>query len=123
MRLAQPPGITSAPANGGLEAITELADGGLLALAEDLTVLRDDGRDWGAAWIGDGVGWEPLIYGLSNGFLPTSAALLPVGDVVVLERRAGFPFALAARLMRVPAAQLHPGARHRNGAPCATTHR
>lgn len=111
--LARPPGITSAPRNGGLEAITALADGGLLALAEDLVVLRDDAGEWGAAWMGDGNGWSPLAYHLSDEFQPTSAALLPDGDIIVLERRARIPEGLAARLVRVPGEAITAGARLR----------
>ena len=74
------------------------ADGRLLAITEGLAV---DGGVRG--WIGEarGGGWRPLVWRTSEGFVPTDAALLPSGDILVLERR--FP-PIGARLRRVPAA-------------------
>jgi hypothetical protein len=80
--LAAPPGLGRAPRNGGLEALTPLPGGGLLALTEGLSVpggLR--------GWHHDGQNWRALVYRTSGQFKPTDLAALPGGGVMVLERR------------------------------------
>ncbi|HLO76829.1 MAG TPA: esterase-like activity of phytase family protein, partial [Magnetospirillum sp.] len=76
-------------------------------------LLSEDGEDadglgWG--WIGRPGAWERLSYRRDGLFRPTSATLLPDGDVLVLERRFTLIGGVAARLVRIPAASLHGGA-------------
>lgn len=99
-----PPLLQDAPANAGLECLLRLKNGRLLAITEGLAV---DGGVRG--WIGDGRagGWQPVVWRTSGGFVPTDAARLPSGDVLVLERR--FP-PVGARLRRVSAESIVPGA-------------
>ena len=104
--LARPPGIRRAPDNNGMEAITLLADGQLLVIAEDA-----GSGDTTLAWIGDGVTWSPVGYVLTPPYLPTGAALLPDGDVIVLERRASLLRGIGARLVRVSAEDIRAGGR------------
>jgi hypothetical protein len=90
------------PANRGLETMVVLDDGRLFLACEA------DGREATLAWVGRGERWTTLTYPLSaNGpggvFRPSSAALLPGGDVLVLERR--FP-PLEVRLVRLTKASL-----------------
>jgi hypothetical protein len=98
-----PPGIEAAPANAGMEALTRLADGRLLALSEDFRT--DDGAAV-RGWIGPAP-WQPLSLRTSGGFVPTALAALP-GGALLVERR--FPF-LAIRLRRLAAADVRAGAR------------
>jgi hypothetical protein len=75
-----------APSNGGIEALTALGDGTLLAFAEELA-----GPDGTLGWITtkgpDGDGREsPISLAASDGYVPTGAATLANGDVLVLER-------------------------------------
>jgi hypothetical protein len=105
--LKAPPGIGRARGNQGMEAVTELADGRLLVIAEGLRLADDTG----AAWVGDGERWSAVGYGLNPGFEPTGAALLPDGDVIVTERRASLLGGFAARLVRLPRESLDGGAR------------
>lgn len=106
-RLPRPPGAEKAPRNGGLEALTALADGRLLAISEDNRLRPSTLR----AWIGDGRRWRALTYGKTAGYQPTGAATLPNGDVLVLERHYRPPFYLAVRIARIPKRLLKPGAR------------
>ncbi len=102
-----PPGIADAPNNEGIEALARLADGRLLAIAEGLPA----GPDAVAAWLWDGEAWSALSYAVSDSYRPTAAATLPSGDVVLLERRFNPIDGIAARVRRLAAAGIVPGAR------------
>jgi hypothetical protein len=88
--LSEPPGFSRLEPNLGIEAMTGLADGRLLALGE----LASHGPEEATAWIGWGRSWSlisyPLFYDQARSrasLRPTGAALLPSGGVLVLERR------------------------------------
>ena len=100
-----PPGLESAPANGGLEALALLGDGRLLAIAE----FQNDPGDAALrrAWLGGPGAWRATAYRPQPGFAVTDAAGLPDGGALVLERR----FALIeggfiCRLVHLPPAAL-----------------
>jgi hypothetical protein len=76
-----PPGLEKAPENGGLEAVVALASGRLLALTE-YWVQGDRIR----GWFDGPPDWKPLGYRFAGAFRPSDAALLPSGDVLILER-------------------------------------
>ena len=84
-----PPGLESAPANGGLEGLALLSDGRLLALAEQKH--GQAGPDSRAAWFGTLEGprilWRAADYLPQPGLDPTDVAGLPAGGALVLERR------------------------------------
>ena len=72
-----------APSNGGIEALTALGEGTLLAFAEELS-----GPEGTLGWITNGDGMEsPISLASSDGYVPTGAATLADGDVLVLVRR------------------------------------
>jgi hypothetical protein len=80
-RLAPPPGLESAPLNGGVETIVSLGDGRLLLLLEDggpgpLT----------PGWIGQPGDWRRIALLTERPLRPSDATLLPDGDLLVLER-------------------------------------
>lgn len=100
-----PPGMRELARNLGVEAIAGLSDGRLLMIAED-----GEGDDI-PAWVGGREGWKRLSYRRTGNFHPTDAALLPSGDVLVLERAFSFLEGFAARIVRIPAATIVPGAR------------
>lgn len=103
-----PAALARAPINGGIEAMTALADGRLFVIAEAL--VDGDGL---AAWLlepGAGASSVVLQYVPAPGFQPTGAATLADGDVLVLERRFTV-FERAARIVRIPATDLRAGAR------------
>lgn len=102
-----PPGIERAPRNGGLEALTVLADGRILAIAED---LAPDGQDaLRMAWLGGPGRWQALSYRPASGHLPTDAAALPDGGALVVERRFTLLGGFSGRVTRIPANALRPG--------------
>lgn len=82
-RHSSPVAVGEAGDNEGMEAVTRLDDGRLLVFAEN---LRDDaGR--GRAWIGGSdASWREIALELVDGYLPTAAATLPGGDVLLLTR-------------------------------------
>ncbi len=103
--LSAPDELQSAPPNGGLEAVTALHDGRLLALSEE---LADGTRRVG--WLGRAGAWQRLSYEPAPDFAPADAATLPSGDVLVLERAYSRKLGARARLVRVAAETLVPGA-------------
>lgn len=111
-----PPGMDDAPENGGLEALTRLPDGRLLAIEEG----EDDGRRERRAWItraeirGDGIprsaaDWQPFTYLAAPRYRPTGVAPLPDGGVLVLERWVSLLGGWSSRLVRVAPRQLTAG--------------
>lgn len=103
--LPPPEGLDRLPPNGGIEAMVALPQGRLVAFAEDPL----DGDSNGIAWLRDDAGWHRLKVARSLLFRPTAAALLPNGDVLLLERRFTWIGGVAARLSRVSAGALRPG--------------
>ncbi|MDX1710966.1 MAG: esterase-like activity of phytase family protein [Rhodovibrionaceae bacterium] len=104
--LPKPPGIDSAPYNGGMEALVTVADGGVLVLTEEL--LEGDDR---VAFLWQGGAWSRLTLERHGQFKPTGAARLPDGDVVLLERLFSPIGGLAIRVSRIAAESIAPGAR------------
>lgn len=79
--LPGPVELPALPYNNGIEALTLLADGSLLALSEG-----QRGRGNSVGWISDANGWSVLTYVTDDRYRVTGAATLPGGDVIVLER-------------------------------------
>jgi hypothetical protein len=105
--LPVPPAMALAPTNGGLEALTVLADNRFLAITE--TFENPDGTLKG--WIIDKDQFTELSYLPSKGFSVTDCAALHNGDVLVLERRY-VPFGiLSTKLKLVNASSLKAGAK------------
>ena len=104
-RLPAPEELATAPANGGIEGLTFLKDGRLFAIAEEL--IRG-GRAVG--WVSDAEGWSPLTYALNDGFVVTDLTTLPDGNVLALERRYTMRIGVAARVRRIAARAIAPGA-------------
>ncbi len=103
--LAVPPWLRQAASNNGIEAMAPLPGGRLLLLAEG-----KEGATHTQGAVGDGRRWQRLKYRLEGGFRPTAAAPLPGGDLLILERRYSLAAGAAARLLRLPAEQVSPGA-------------
>ncbi|NQW01187.1 MAG: esterase-like activity of phytase family protein [Rhodospirillales bacterium] len=103
--LPPPEGLDRLPANSGIEGLTLLDDGRLLALSEG-----SEKADNAIGWVSDTGGWSPLTYQLTDGFRVTGAATHPHGDVFVLERYFTLRQGLAVRIKRVPARHILAGA-------------
>jgi hypothetical protein len=101
-----PKDLSRCGGNGGLEAMADLGDGRRFLVCEK----RRAASSTVPAWVGRGEAWAERDYALAfeggwagEPFRPTGAALLPDGDLLVLERR--FP-PIGARLARLPRASL-----------------
>ena len=76
-----PPGLEKAPVNGGIEALDVLRGGQLFALTE----YWIDG-DVVVGWTGGPDRWKRLGLRFEAALRPSDGAVLPSGDVLVLER-------------------------------------
>ncbi|MEQ8402476.1 MAG: esterase-like activity of phytase family protein [Roseitalea porphyridii] len=104
--VAPPPGLQSLRANAGIEALLALPDGGLLAFTEGHKA-GDNFR----VYLRDASGQlHNLALKPTGLFVPTAAALLPAGDVILLERRFTLLGGFGARLSRIPLTAIRPGA-------------
>jgi hypothetical protein len=107
--LWMPPQLAKAPRNGGLEAMTALPDGRLLAICEKY----EDDADALRGWIIDPAKKRAEALSLipSDDFKPTDLATLPGGDVLLLERAHSMLGGTRARFRRIAAASLKAGAK------------
>lgn len=104
--LTAPVGLAGADTNAGVEALVALAGGRLLAFTEGQSV-----GDSYAVYLRDPAGqWQNLTLQPKGLFVPTAAAQLPDGDVILLERRFTWLGGLGVRLRRIPLASIRPGA-------------
>jgi len=100
------------PYNKGIEAITQLKDGRLLALSEAAADPHDRDEGAYAGWLWRrGEKAAALSYQPGARFNPTDAALAPDGDVIVLERAFSRLLGVRARLTRLKESNIKPGAR------------
>mgnify|MGYP002780778548 CR=1 FL=1 len=99
-----PPGLDRAPGNRGLEALTALPDGRILAITEEMPLSDAPGAY--AAWIGRPGAWRAIGWRPALGHLATDAAALPDGGALVLERFFSLFGGITARITRIPAALL-----------------
>lgn len=113
--LPTPRAMASLPSNGGVEAMTPLPDGRILMLAEeggegDIAIGWLSGAPGGGGQGPAGQDWAPVRYRCAPSFVPTSVAVLPNGDLLVLERSFAVWRGFSSRLNLVPAARIRPGA-------------
>ncbi len=99
--LDAPAGFADLPFNAGIETLTALPDGRLLAIAEN-----DAGQGRHRAWVGGSGAWVAFLYQALPPFLPVDAARLPDGGILVLERRVGLLGGWGSRILHVDAATL-----------------
>lgn len=104
-----PKAFLKMPANRGLEALTVLRDGRLLAISEGLRLPSDDFQGWILS--ADEKSWDRIEVVHHRSYRPTGAATLPNGDVILLERWFSRLAGFAARLRHIPRAHIRAGAR------------
>jgi hypothetical protein len=104
--LPTPGELAKAPRNGGIEGVTVLPDGRILAITEEYE--NPDGSLKG--WLIENNRFVPVSYVPSDGFRVTDLAALSNGDVLVLERRVSLVGAWGARIKLVSRASLRAGA-------------
>ena len=103
--IAVPAELSRAPSNGGLECLSELPDGRLLALAEE---FANPDRSY-KGWLIDDNRFGALSYVPARGFRVADCAALKNGDVLVLERRYVPLGIFTNRLMMIDAKTIQPG--------------
>lgn len=102
--LPAPPGLANLPRNQGIESLAVLPDGRLFALAE--------GEEKGGvhpAWLWQDGHWQRLTYAAAPGMDPSDMAVLPGGNVVVLERGFNLLFGFRSRLASLNLDEIRPG--------------
>ncbi len=103
-----PEGFATLESNAGIETLVRLSDGRLLAIEEG---REDAGDALSRAWLIPSTGASAtLSLKRSANFRPTDAALLPNGDVLLLERRYTEIGGVAARLRVIEGDTIKPGA-------------
>ncbi len=102
-----PKTYASLPDNLGIEALTTLPDGRMLAFSENTVTNGTINQAQG--WIIGHGKVEALNYEISPSYRPTDMATLPDGDILVLERHFSLAKGMAARLTRLPALSVKAG--------------
>jgi hypothetical protein len=106
-----PAEIDRQPANGGIESLTALADGRVIAISEEYTERPGTVMGWiGTPTAGGGYLWRPFDYATIPDFRPTAITVLPDGSLAALERAFDMVRGVRCRVMRIDAAQFRPGA-------------
>ncbi len=100
-----PAELASAPSNEGLEAVTVLPDGQILALTENYR----DRNGYLKGWLLGDRGFKSVAYHQSGSFSPTDLATSAAGDIYVLERRYDLLRGPAARIVEFPRSDLKSG--------------
>jgi hypothetical protein len=109
--IALPAGLRSLPPNKGIEALVFVPKG--LPLAGTLIAISERGLDKAGNIRGFLIGGaSPGDFAVrrSSNYDVTDAALLPGGDVLLLERRFSWSSGLAVRMRRIPLGEIKPGA-------------
>ncbi|MFM9843461.1 MAG: esterase-like activity of phytase family protein [Dongiaceae bacterium] len=101
-----PSGIAKLPRNGGIEAMARLPSGEYLLLSES-GITADSDR---LGWIGRRGKWAELRLAPMGSFEPSDLALLPDGDLLLLERRVSLLQGFVSRLSMIEGAAVKPGA-------------
>jgi hypothetical protein len=101
-----PPAIAKLPRNGGIEAMARLPSGEYLLLSE--SGIAADGNHLG--WIGRRSKWAELRLAPQGSFESSDLALLPDGNLLLLERRVNLLDGFVTRLSVIDAQTLAPGA-------------
>ena len=104
--IVAPDDMRELPNNGGIEALTRLCDGTLLAIAEKSRTRQG----FVPGWIISGSNWRPLRYRIESRLRPTGAATLPGCDVILVERSFSFLAGLDIRIVRIAASAIKAGA-------------
>jgi hypothetical protein len=105
-----PAEIARQPANGGIEALTALADGRIIAISEEYSERPNTAMGWiGQPMAGGRYQWRSFSYATIPDFRPTTITSLPDGSLVMIERAFDVVRGVRCRVMRFNASQLTPG--------------
>ena len=111
-RIDDPPDVDKQPSNGGIETLTALPDGTLIAISEEYGETPGTRLGWiGKPLPGGHYGWSKFAYTVVPHFNPTAIVRLPEGDALALLERAYDPVrGVRVRVMRLAMADVKPGA-------------
>lgn len=99
------------PKNGGIEALTALPDGTVIAISEEYSQAPGTVLGWiGKPAAGGHYAWSSFTYATIPDFQPTAITVLPDGSFATIERAFDMVRGVRCRVMRFDAAQLKPGA-------------
>lgn len=107
-----PDGFERQPGNGGVEALTALPDGRVVAISEDYSLTPGLLVGWIGQSAADGrYAWQTFQYAKIADFNPTAVTPLPDGGgFVLLERAFDMARGVRVRVMHFEAAELQAGA-------------
>lgn len=108
--LQVPASMAEQPDNGGIEAVVAFANGELLLFSEEKPALVGGNKEDSAVWLLRGGQWHDLAWPARDDFKPTDAVALPNGDILVLQRYFTPLVGPKARISRIAAADIQPGA-------------
>ena len=98
------------PENGGVEALTMLPDGRIVAISEEYSLSPGSLVGWIGQPGADGrYSWQTFQYASIPDFNPTALATTPEGDLLMLDRAYDVARGVRIRVLRVEAAELRPG--------------
>ena len=109
-RIGLPSLLDRAHPNQAIEALARLRDGRLVIFAEAFPRGTTDLLGWVRADDRPGSEWREFRYRRNLLYRPTGAAVLPDGDLLLVERRFTWVGGFAARLSTIDAAAIKPGA-------------
>lgn len=105
-----PTDFSRQPSNGGVETLTALPDGRLIAISEKYSVRPGFNVGWiGTPAGGDRYAWSRFEYATVPDFHPTSIVQLPDGSFATLERAFDIVRGVRVRVMHFEADQLKAG--------------
>jgi len=105
-----PADLGKQPNNGGVEAVTALSDGRIIAISEEYEVKPGILRGWiGEPVAGGRYSWQTFEYTKTPDFNPTAIRLLPEGSFVLLERAFDPARGVRIRVMQFGAAEVRSG--------------
>jgi hypothetical protein len=105
-----PAEIGRQPNNGGIEAMTALGDGRVIAISEEYSERPGTNVGWiGQPQPGGRYQWSKFSYATIADFHPTAIVRLPDGAFALLERAFDMVRGVRIRVMRFPAEQLVAG--------------
>jgi len=98
------------PNNGGVEAVTALSDGRIIAISEEYEVKPGVLRGWIGRPAGGGrYSWQTFDYAKTPDFNPTALVQLPDGSFCLLERAFDMVRGVRIRVMQFDAAEVKAG--------------
>ena len=98
------------PNNGGVEAVTALSDGTIIAISEEYVVNPGMLRGWIGQPAGGGrYRWQTFDYAKTPDFNPTALVQLPDGSFCLLERAFDMVRGVRIRVMQFDAAEVKAG--------------